>query len=299
MILTYYKAANFGDAINPLVFEHFLPNFFDDDPELLFYGIGSILGFERPFEKTRKVIVFSSGFAYDQPPVLDQRYDVRCVRGPLTARRLNIDASKGVADGALLLQYLPVFSDKQEKKYKFSYIPHHVSEKMFDGWNEILEPLGIHYISPAGDPVQVVNEIRQSECILAEAMHAAIIADTFRVPWIPVKMFLHINSFKWLDWMLSLQISEAYNPYTLRRVYNKEWIKKIIKNKTLLGENTLMNDAFSSVYQKIQKSIVQEKLQQQLGQIMKLDPFLSKQEVLLDKQLRLLEIIEGIKRDYS
>jgi len=299
MKLTYYKAANFGDAINPLVFEHFLPNFFDDDPELLFYGIGSILGFERPFANTRKVIVFSSGFAYDQPPVLDQRYDVRCVRGPLTARSLNIDASKGVADGALLLQYLPVFSDKQEKKYKFSYIPHHVSETMFDGWNDVLGPLGIHHISPAGDPVQVVNEIRQSECILAEAMHAAIIADAFRVPWIPVKMFLHINSFKWLDWMLSLQIAEAYNPSILRRVYNNEWIKKIIKNKTLLSENTLMNDVLLLIYKKIQENIVQERLHRQLKQILTIEPFLSKQEVLSDKQCQLLEILDGIKKDYS
>jgi succinoglycan biosynthesis protein ExoV len=44
-------------------------------------------------------------------------------------------------------------------------------------------------------------------------MHAAIVADALRVPWIPVVLSPQSNSFKWLDWTLSLSL--PYNPTTL------------------------------------------------------------------------------------
>jgi succinoglycan biosynthesis protein ExoV len=44
MLLTYHKGQNFGDALNPVIWNHFLPNFFDDDNNHLFLGFGTILG---------------------------------------------------------------------------------------------------------------------------------------------------------------------------------------------------------------------------------------------------------------
>lgn len=35
--------------------------------------------------------------------------------------------------------------------------------------------------------------------VLADAMHAAIIADAMRVPWLPLITSPQINTFKWLD----------------------------------------------------------------------------------------------------
>jgi hypothetical protein len=51
--------------------------------------------------------------------------------------------------------------------------------------------------------------IRGSRCVISEAMHAAIVADALRVPWVPVHAYDHINEFKWKDWSGSLQMSHA------------------------------------------------------------------------------------------
>lgn len=50
MKLIYYKEnSNFGDALNPLIFQKLLPDFFNDDSDIAFIGIGSLLG--QPFTK--------------------------------------------------------------------------------------------------------------------------------------------------------------------------------------------------------------------------------------------------------
>jgi len=298
MILTYYKGENFGDAINPMIFHHLLPGFFNDDPSERFLGIGSILGFEKGDDKTKKLIVFSSGFAYDEPPVINERYDIRCVRGPMTASVLKIDKSKAVTDGALLLRQLPVFQKEQPKKYKYAFIPHYRSEQMFDRWEKVLKPIGVHYISPASDPVDVIQQIRQSECILAEAMHGAIIADIFRVPWIPVRMFTHINAFKWQDWMLSMKM-ENYKPHVLPRIYNMDWIQWIINDKFNITQKSFANKAISYTYRGYQNQRLESKFRMAMQEIINHKPFLSKDGVLQTREEQLLEILEGIKTDYT
>jgi len=298
MILTYYKGKNFGDAINPMIFHHLLPGFFDDDPSMRFLGIGSILGFEKGDEKTRKMIVFSSGFAYDEPPVINKRYDIRCVRGPMTASILKIKENLAVTDGAVLLRQLPEFQKPQPKKYKFSYIPHFRSELMFDRWKQVFGPAGVNFISPALAPEEVIQQIRQSECVLAEAMHGAIIADTFRVPWIPVQMFNHINAFKWQDWMLSMKM-EKYKPHILPRIYNMKWIQWIIYDKVNISQKSVINKSISHIYRCYQNQRLENRFRAALKEIMNIQPFLSKEPVLLRKEEQLLEILNGIKKDYS
>ena len=44
-LIYYQKNKNFGDALNPYIFNKLIPNFFDEDPSSIFLGIGSILQF--------------------------------------------------------------------------------------------------------------------------------------------------------------------------------------------------------------------------------------------------------------
>jgi succinoglycan biosynthesis protein ExoV len=44
-------------------------------------------------------------------------------------------------------------------------------------------------------------------------MHAAIVADAMRVPWIPLVTSPQVNTFKWLDWTRSMKVQ--YAPVTL------------------------------------------------------------------------------------
>lgn len=298
MILTYYQEPNFGDAINPLIFNQLLPDFYDQDDRSLFLGIGSILGLFHGSSNTRKIVVFSSGFAYGEMPVLNHKYDIRCVRGPLTANALKLPSHLAVTDGAVLLRLLEEYKDPVPKKYPFSFIPHHHSEKVFDQWQELLPEVGMHYISPKLDARQAIAQIRQSECVVAEAMHGAIIADTFRIPWIPVKMFQHINAFKWQDWLLSMQME--YNPFKITSLFSNTWIRHMISTERFPNDKTgILASAFTPAYKKYQDVFKKRKFISEMQAIRNKEPVLSKETLLNSRVDQLQEILRAIQGAYS
>jgi succinoglycan biosynthesis protein ExoV len=49
--------------------------------------------------------------------------------------------------------------------------------------------------------------------VVTEAMHGAIVADTLRIPWIPVVCSPEIATFKWRDWTASLDL--PYRPIAI------------------------------------------------------------------------------------
>ena len=236
MKLTYHEGKNFGDALNPLIFHHYLgADFFDEDDSIRFIGIGSILGLKK--QKGKK-IVFSSGYAagdnsaYGTAPIIDSDYEILCVRGPKTAKILNLPLEKAIADGAILLPafYKPVVLDT---KFKYSLILHHKSLDFFNGWEKLCEEVGIHLIDVRKDVDSVLSEIVSSEIVFCEAMHGAIVADAYRIPWIPVNFYPHINFFKWQDWCESL--SMKYVPSNCYHyLHDLDFLETIVKNKTFL-----------------------------------------------------------------
>jgi succinoglycan biosynthesis protein ExoV len=298
MILTYYNKPNFGDAINPLIFNHLLQDFFDQDEKELFLGIGSILGLYPGTARTRKIIVFSSGYAYGDKPEIDSKYDIRCVRGPLTAKALNLPEKLAVTDGAVLLRLLPEFKGEVKPKFDFSFVPHHHSEKMTKGLKGIFTSQGINLISPEQDPVHVINQIRESKCVIAEAMHAAIIADSFRIPWIPARMFGHISSFKWEDWLLSLKMQ--YKPLKITSLFNDTYIRHIISEEYFPFDKPKVLASVLAPGFKIYQNVFRlRKFESDLEKIKKASPFLSDAKLLDSKIQQLFEALQQVNKDYG
>ena len=218
MRLYYYRDpnGNFGDDLNIWLWSRLLPEVVDvDNPcnlggdassdETLFIGIGSILDDRIP-EKPQKV-VFGTG-THGSPPAIGPRWKVMCVRGPRTAEALNVSRSLALTDGAVLVRTL--LEVKRKKSNLISYMPHHVSTKMVN-WKKIADRAGFTYIDPAFSVERILDMIGESELIITEAMHGAIVADALRVPWIPVQIHGHINDFKWTDWCESVGLS--YSPH--------------------------------------------------------------------------------------
>jgi len=206
MELVYHriKTGNFGDDLNDWIWEEYFPGLFDGDPDIAFFGIGTLLGTGAlsvsPHAKKR--IVFGSGFGYSQAHRVDDTWDIRFVRGPRTAKALGLDLSKAVTDPAILTSQ---FFDPAEKRFEVSFVPHHGS--LFHGdWEEICKRTGINLIDPRSDSRQVIDLINKSRLVLAESMHGAIVADSLRVPWIPVATGNHVLRFKWLDWAESMNL---------------------------------------------------------------------------------------------
>jgi succinoglycan biosynthesis protein ExoV len=65
----------------------------------------------------------------------------------------------------------------------------------------------IRYIDPLAPVPEICAQLARSSLVIAEAMHGAIVADAFRVPWIPASTSGRFNLFKWQDWAMSLGMS--------------------------------------------------------------------------------------------
>jgi succinoglycan biosynthesis protein ExoV len=218
MQLFYYKdpIGNFGDDLNPLIWYSLAPELFDEDASEVLVGIGTLINSRAPAAPTK--YVFGSGVGYHQFPKVDDKWQFYCVRGPLSAQRLGLDPSLAITDPAVLLTQ--VIPDRLVKKTGMvSFMPHHASSR-FANWKELCEKAGINYIDPAYDIHETMFQIRQSRVVIAEAMHAAIVADALRVPWVPVACYDHILDFKWDDWCQSLGM--RYTPHKIESIFDME-----------------------------------------------------------------------------
>jgi succinoglycan biosynthesis protein ExoV len=205
MMQLYYfkdKHGNFGDDLNPWFWQNALDNFFDDDDHALLVGIGTLINHRAP--GGRKKITLGSGVGYGNLPADLENWDFQLVRGPLSAQKLGLDEYHWITDPAVLVpSFLPLTDVK--KKYAYSFLPHHGSDRVGD-WQRLCNEAGLNYISPGMSPHDVFKEIKSSHILITEAMHGAIIADAYRTPWIPVKCSRHFSDFKWDDWMQSMGI---------------------------------------------------------------------------------------------
>ncbi|GAY23645.1 polysaccharide pyruvyl transferase family protein [Sphingobium fuliginis] len=215
MKLYYYRApqGNFGDDLNGWLWEELAPGrWSDEDDGELFCGIGTIIGNDMP--QAKRIRVFSSGIGYRPVPAdFDSgRWKVTALRGPLTAQVVG-RPERAVADGALLLSTLPRLKPlAEEERHGTIFIPHY--EAMDEGpWERACGLAGVELVDPRQCAHRVIERIRSARLVIADSMHAAIIADTMRVPWVPVASSRRINSFKWLDWTLSLDL--PYEPVAL------------------------------------------------------------------------------------
>ena len=167
---------------------------------------------------------------YGQLPEIDEKFIFHAVRGRKTAEALGIDESLAITDSAILIRTVDI-PKANKKSFKFGYMPHHDSIEIFD-WESICRKLDIHYVCPTWDVEQVLMEITKCDTLLCEAMHGAIVADSLRIPWVPVFCYEHIDSFKWEDWLQTVKL--PYKPNFITSIYDVDRnfnYKTLVKNK--------------------------------------------------------------------
>jgi succinoglycan biosynthesis protein ExoV len=204
---------NFGDELNAWLWPRILPGIWDDDPEVAFIGIGSLLGNPKHYDAgLRHKIIFGTGAAFADAArrePLDRRWTVYCVRGPLTVRAYDLAPELGVTDPAVLVARC--VQRREQPEHPLGFVPH-ITEAV--NWGGILrqacERAGVLYIDPREPVDDVLAKIGSVAIIAAEAMHGAIVADALRVPWVPVYTTYRPHTFKWTDWCRSLELE--YRP---------------------------------------------------------------------------------------
>lgn len=298
MKLYYYidEHGNFGDDLNPWLWSKLIPDVIDDDDTEIFVGIGTLLNNNIPANP--KKVVFGSGVGYGSAlPTIDEKWKFYCVRGPITAARLGLPSEYAITDPAALVS--TVFHANESKRSGIAFVPHHVSAWNLN-WERVCRDVGIRYIDPRKDVDTVLEEISKSSAIIAEAMHGAILADSFRIPWMPVVLYDHILQPKWHDWTGSLALK--YSPVRLAGAWDPDYNfstmdkLKITTKRSLykvgLGSTTWTPPPPKSTKKEIEKFILHfDRLTR--------DPSLTlSKDTVFDQTLsRLLEKLEQLRMD--
>lgn len=201
------KYPNFGDDINLFIWKHFIPEVVEkEDDNVLLVGIGTVLSDGLPEAEAR--VIMGSGAGYGVLPADPEagKWVIYGLRGPLTTRLLGLAPSYAAVDPAVLLPLMNTFTPRSSGRRIF--VPHWLSAA--DSlWQDAAEAADLDWVDPRQDPERVIQQIIDAELVVAESMHAAIIADAFGVPWVPV-ICTHASMFKWRDWTASLKMS--YRP---------------------------------------------------------------------------------------
>jgi hypothetical protein len=218
---------NFGDTLNHWLWRDLAPSLFDDDPDVRFVGIGTIL--DRHLPPAPLTVVLGAGTGYAPPPatVHDARWCIYGVRGPLTARVLGLSPRAALTDPAILLALHPAFADVPDDG-GVVFVPHWKSVR-YGQWREACALAGIEFIDPCDDAHRVIRRIAGARKVIAESMHAAIVADAFRVPWVPVLLSREVAPFKWADWAATLDLT--YEPVLLAPSSSAErWRERVLRH---------------------------------------------------------------------
>lgn len=228
MRLSYFQSrhGNIGDDLNPVLWPKvFGAGFFepedaapdsagpasgDPDSQRLFLGIGSIFD-NRPeiVNPAAPTVVFGAGLrSARRAPANPGLFDIRFVRGPLSAHVLRKTGAMSISDPAILAPlYLPARSG--EGSSRLGYVPYFMAPERLS--QEIADAIGARLISPTLPPQDFIDAIASCDLIVSEALHGAILADAYRIPWAGVRLMSgaiegRISLFKWADWMESLAI---------------------------------------------------------------------------------------------
>ena len=213
---------NFGDDMNEWFWDDVLPGWRDWAAPGHLIGVGSLLTTGLALPPGLKIVA-GAGAGYGKPPPMAPgEWDFRFVRGPRTAAALGLEPSAALTDSAVMTARLPRFADRAATGDTL-FVPHWESDVHPDyDWSAICHAAGVGYLSPRGPAQDVIRSIAGARLVLAESLHAAILADAFRVPWRPVRSGVGgFKVFKWLDWTDSMEVPfealELFAPITRLR----------------------------------------------------------------------------------
>ena len=86
-----------------------------------------------------------------------------------------------------------------------------------------------------------MNQITETETLITEAMHGAVVADSYGIPWIPVRTTDEILSLKWEDWCQSIGLT--YRPERMTPIWDKPDLEsRILAMKQRLKSQMVTRD---------------------------------------------------------
>ena len=245
------------------------------------------------------------GTPYTGP--LSPEWDIRALRGPLGARALGLDEAIGLIDPAIMIPEFPEFRDLPRSGRPL-FVPHIASARRHD-WKTACDRLGIDFIAPSEDSKQVIRALAGASVVLAESMHAAILADAFRVPSIPVSISGTFNGAKWQDWGQSLGMQVDIRPLFPKIARLGDMLRNARPKAAPAAGQAPVDEGVTakvsspryqqSLHQRMRVRMESAVLTSALRRAMKRSSQLSDGERLQQKRNAYLRVLEDIRRDYG
>jgi succinoglycan biosynthesis protein ExoV len=290
MILYQWRGAapNFGDELNGLLWPRLLPDFFDQNEDTWFLGIGSILDARHHLTATK--LVAGSGYGGYEPRIArDQTWAVHWVRGPRTAQSLGLPRNLGLGDPGSLVPLAGLMPPRES--LHIGFMPHFESA-IRGAWSDVAAAAGATLIDPREDPLSIIAAIGKCRVLISEALHGIIVADALRVPWIAIQPLVPIHRPKWLDWADTLDLSIVFHALPPSTALERAHVTQL--SRFHMGRQLLHKQA------NLLRGIAQERYIDQAARTLRAvigaDPQLSRPGPLETAQTRMMEAIAALRR---
>lgn len=202
MKLSYFdRVANFGDMLNPWLAPRLFGSALDEDDSRRLLFIGTVI--ERTAPPGCQEIIVGAGAGYKRGHHSLDRREIFCVRGRYTCELLEIGEEFAAIDPAILCpRYRPA---AKETSHPLGFMPHHRTEQSAGPYlRQACEQLGLVYLSPLDGVETLLDAISGCDRLITEALHGAIVAEAYDVPWSPVVFSSHFMRRKWQDFCDSI-----------------------------------------------------------------------------------------------
>lgn len=224
MKVCFADIVNMGDQLNRLILGSLFGCTVEPTPpeEAELFGIGSHLSLLAKVDSARRppVAVWGTGFISrlsTTARIRETGFNCLAVRGELSRRVMEGKLGKSLdiptGDPGLLANLL--FTEPVPKRHRLGVIPHfrERDDPRFAELARLSDDSVI--IDLTGDPLLVIREIASCEQVVSSSLHGLIVADSFGIPSLHVKVTDRVNGdgFKFLDYYSAFGVE--HQPYDL------------------------------------------------------------------------------------
>ncbi len=170
-------------------------------------------------------------------------------------------------------------------------------------WEEVCQIGNIQYIDPRNNVENIMKQLDQTRLLITEAMHGAIAAEAFRIPWISVYSGDHMNHNKWKDFCESLNLT--YCPYQLPVTYRGNTELSFAKKCRETTKKILIASGFwkNRWMRPLPKKSTSDEVEQAVNRLLKIsneaEPVLSDQVLFENRLERLFDLLYKVKIKYN
>ncbi|AEF24133.1 polysaccharide pyruvyl transferase family protein [Pseudomonas fulva] len=182
---------NFGDFLSPLIVEAVAGRQVEYAtlPSADMMAIGTILAKEpkaKRFGFKRRLHVWGSGCGQPGESFSGRHY-YHAVRGGETRQRIEGGgAAPALGDPGLLSDIL--IDRPVAKKYRIGFVPHYVDQQLPEALAFLQSNPDVRFINVFDEPKSVLQQIASCDYVVSSSLHGLVVADSFGVPNVRVRL---------------------------------------------------------------------------------------------------------------